>query len=142
MALSFKGTSVDSNLKKAVEIMGGEPINEMGSCFDAAAMTFCSPGQDIVPTDRLCHGLGIANMPGQEGEIIAHAWIEFDRGGTRFAYEAIWGVVIPAKNLRSDLKVSYVVEYTVEEVRKNWTIHNMPGPWDEKIKNFLLKNLL
>lgn len=77
----------------------------------------------------LCHGIGVANAPGQEGNTINHAWIELDG----FAYDCVWHAKVPIKKYRADLKLSYVVEYTFSEVMDNWSKTDMPGPWDEKV---------
>ena len=97
-----------------------------GQCFDAAALTFISCRHDDA---RLCHGIGIANAPGQEGNVIKHAWIERDG----IAYDVIWEVKLPADEYRKGLQVSYVVEYNFEEAWANWVRTNMPGPWCPKI---------
>jgi len=60
--------------------------------FDSAAHNFVFG--ETESGDRICHGVGIANMPGQEGQTFSHAWIEFTKDGARMASNTIWGVVI------------------------------------------------
>lgn len=122
----------DVNFEKAKKIMGKEPINPIGSCFDSSAFQFLFA--DDTPQDaRLCHGVGIANMPGQEGRKIAHAWIEFD-DGCRTAYDTTWGVRALVSVYRNQLQLDYIVEYTHEEAFRLWRKTDYPGPWDSKIK--------
>ncbi len=119
----------NSNLKKAIEVMGFEPINEIGQCFDATFLQMLGGGEP--PEDlKLCHGIGIANMPGQEGNQIAHAWLEW--GGK--AYDCIWGTMQDAKSYRENFNLTYVVEYTFEEAVALGRKHDRSGPWDLKIK--------
>jgi hypothetical protein len=101
-----------------------------GHCFDTAGLCFLRDYRNR-PNARLCHGIGIANAPGQEGNAIAHAWIEIDG----IAYDADWDVYQPAAIYRRNQKVSYVVEYTFEEMWQLWNKTDNPGPWDEKIKS-------
>lgn len=67
-------------IQKAVEAMGRKPINPIGQCFETAIRQLLFAG-DAPDDARLCHGLGIANMPGQEGKVMAHAWVEYDHPG-------------------------------------------------------------
>ena len=118
--------------------MNSEPVNPWGSCFDSAGRVFLL--NEIWPEDaRLCHGIGIANKPGEEGVVMAHAWIEFEMpdytGYTgRAALDPIWMVAQEAEVYRRNFQVSKVVEYTREEFRQLWIEHNYPGPWDPEIK--------
>lgn len=123
------------HLQQAIRIVGKEPLNEPGLCFDASAFNFLGQGEPPGDDARLCHGIGIANMPGQEGHTMGHAWIEFDdpkRG--RVSFDAIWGVWTPAAKYRADLQLTYVVEYTGEQAFALWKEHDYPGPWDPKIR--------
>lgn len=119
---------LDENVRKASEIMGRDPINPVGSCFDSSAFQAIlgpNPPKDL----RICHGIGIATMPGQEGLRIAHAWLEW----ADVAMDTTWGIVVPRDLYRSHLKIELCVEYSREEFRARWTETNFPGPWDEKI---------
>lgn len=124
----------DQDYKKAVEKMGREPINPIGSCFDSAAHNFVFGETEA--GDRICHGVGVANMPGQEGQTFSHAWIEFTKGGVRMAFDAIWGFVIPSEAYREQLKLSYVVEYGKDEFLSLWRHTDFPGPWDKRVARF------
>lgn len=107
-----------------------EPPNPWGSCFDAVAHNVLGNLDEEL---TICHGIGIANRPGQEGLKIAHAWIEFDHGKERVAFDCIWLQFLPAKKYRDDLKLEYVVEYSKQEFMRLWMLHDFPGAWDEKI---------
>ncbi|MBX4215579.1 hypothetical protein KW797_01375 [Candidatus Parcubacteria bacterium] len=114
------------------------PPNPLGSCFDAAAHNLAMnlDEESLV----MCHGLGVATWPGQEGKRIAHAWLEFDHEGKRAALDCIWMVAQPADFYRNNLKADYVVEYTKDEFMRLWHEHNFPGPWDELLKKFTKDN--
>jgi hypothetical protein len=127
-----------NHLKEAIKVMGKDPINSLGSCFDAAGINFLNNETDS--SDRICHGLGIANMPGQEGRLMGHAWIEFDRDGTRMAFDAIWGIVARAQDYRETLQLKYSVEYTKEQFLGYWKFYDYPGPWDKMILDVVDKN--
>lgn len=114
-------------------IMRKEPVNPIGSCFDSAAAQLFAGGEPP-PGLRLCHGIGIANTPGQEGRRIGHAWIEFDHPQERAAFDTTWDVITGAAHYRAQLHLEYVIEYTREEALALWIKHNYPGPWDERIK--------
>lgn len=112
--------------------MGKEPMNPIGECFDSSAAQFLL-GENP-DRCRLCHGIGVANMPGQEGREIGHAWLQFTLDdGREGVIDTTWGVVVEANHYRKNLKLKYVVEYNMEEARANWEKYDMPGPWDKKI---------
>lgn len=114
--------------------MKKEPINPIGECFDSAAFNFAFNEGEPKPNERMCHGIGIANMPGQEGQAMAHAWIEFNhKSGVRLAFDTTWGEYMRAEKYRADLKLSYVVEYTLADFLEKWRLTDYPGPWDPKI---------
>lgn len=121
------------NQLKAERIMGKKPLNPIGSCFDSAAYQFThSPNR---PKDCvICHGIGVANVPGQEGQTMAHAWLEYTFDNIRCAMDTTWGVVELASAYRRDLKLAYVVEYDYLEFLMLWARHNYPGPFDKNIK--------
>jgi hypothetical protein len=124
------------NAAKAAQMMGREPINPLGSCFDTAGFIFIQANDGTEPTEneRIVHGIGVANQPGQEGNPIAHAWIEFDhptRG--RVVFDPIWGVHTAAEAYRKNQQVSYCVEYTLNEFFELWKKYDMPGPYDADI---------
>lgn len=122
--------------KLIVKKAGKEPINPIGTCFDSTGhQILCVKPPPEVSNMKVCHGLGVANMPGQEGKAIAHAWIEFDHVDNNFrvAMDTTWGEFVSAEVYRKDLKMNYVVEYTPEEFVNMWRKHNYPGPWDYKL---------
>lgn len=118
-----------SDIERAVKAMGREPINPIGECFDSTgfqAMKWLLAGKLF----KVCHGIGIASMPGQQGREMKHAWLEVQG----LAYDTTWGVTCNAGKYRSDLKLRYVIEYDPEDFFRNWIKHDFPGPWDEKIE--------
>lgn len=84
----------------------------------------------------ICHGIGIANRPGQEGLRVAHAWLEFDMNGLRTAVDPIWLIAQPAATYRKNFQVQRVVEYDKKEFMHLWGYYDFPGPWDSVIKKF------
>jgi hypothetical protein len=110
------------------------PANPWGSCFDAAAHNLLA-NLDLEGL-VICHGVGIANKPGEEGLRIAHAWLEFDYPQGKAAIDPIWLVAQPADHYRKNLKAELVVTYSKEEFISLWKKHDYPGPWDERIKAF------
>jgi len=131
------------NIKKAIKLMGGrKPMNPIGECFDSSLCCLLVPklNKEIINLKdiKLCHGIGVANMPGQEGEKMAHAWLEFtNEKGVRVALDTTWGVSTQANHYRKSIKINYVVEYIPQEALENWKKEN--APWDKKIKQ-LTKN--
>tara|TARA_R100000306_G_scaffold10276_1_gene13035 strand:+ start:1104 stop:1559 length:456 start_codon:yes stop_codon:yes gene_type:complete len=137
-----------SDIKKAELAVGRKLKNEWGTCFDSVPKELMDIGF-LYPKSReelcivespvytsivVCHGIGVANMPGQEGTPNAHAWIEFVKNGELWAYDVLWGIAVGAEKYRKDLKLSYVIEYTMEEFIAKWLETDNPGPWDAKIK--------
>ena len=125
------------NIKKAIELMGKKPMNPIGECFDSSLHCLLNPelNQEIIKLKdvKLCHGIGIANIPGQEGREMAHAWIEYTReNGKRAALDTTWGVATGADHYHKGIESNYVVEYTPEEALENWK--KGVAPWDKKIK--------
>ncbi len=119
----------------AAQFMGREPLNEIGQCFETAIRQACF-APDANESIRLCHGLGVANAPGQEGLVMGHAWVELvDPIKGKLAFDTTWGTVQPAEQYRLGGKVFYVVEYTREVALCLWKLHNYPGPWDLRIKS-------
>lgn len=111
------------------------PPNPYGSCFDATAFNLLANLD--TPGITVCHGIGIASRPGQEGMKIAHAWLEADhRTAGRLALDCVWLQFSPADTYRKNLKTSHVVEYTPKEVMDLWALHDNPGPWDPEILQF------
>lgn len=120
--------------EKAVEKMGQEPANPIGECFESS-MAQLAFGEEPPEGVVLCHGLGIANMPGQEGTVIGHAWLEWnDEDGQRVALDTTWFKAMYASHYRKNLQLSYIVEYTRAEAISLWKSHDYPGPWDLRIK--------
>lgn len=114
--------------KKTVDLLGREPINPVGSCFDSVGHQLFD-WLDKVPF-KICHGIGVATIPGQEGQVIGHAWLERDG----FAFDTTWGAKCPIEKYRRDLGLTYVVEYSPMQFFAAWVATNNPGPWDEKIR--------
>lgn len=124
------------DIAKAKQLMGRDPINPIGECFESAAALIVY-GPDMPDSARLCHGIGVANLPGEEGLSIGHAWIEAtDTGlsGERIAYDTTWGVATTAEHYRQLLQLQYAVEYTRNETITLWKERDFPGPWDPRIK--------
>lgn len=105
--------------------------NPFGSCFDAAAHNFI--GNMEVESMVMCHGIGIANYPGQEGQRICHAWIEFDHPQGRAAMDPIWLMAQPVDIYRKNFQVELVVEYSKDDFIAKWKETGFPGPWDERV---------
>lgn len=121
------------NVQQAIELMGSEPFNEIGQCFDSAIQQIVY-AEDTPDDARLVHAIGTANMPGQEGSKIGHAWIEFNHSsGIRVALDTTWGKVIKADRYRQILQVEYAVEYSLQQTLELWREHLYAGPWDDKI---------
>lgn len=120
---------MNSNIQKATELMGRPPVNPIGECFDSVGVQALK-WMYAKRLFKVCHGIGIASMPGQEGNEIKHAWIEIED----LAFDATWGVAMEIKKYRSDLKLNYVIEYSVPEFFALWMKHDFPGPWDAKIQ--------
>lgn len=116
-----------------------KPPNPWGSCFDSAAHNM--QGNKDIESLVMCHGIGIANRPGQEGTRIAHAWLEFDHNGERVALDCIWLIYQRASEYREKLQLQYVVEYPREEFMRLWAQNNFPGPWDVRVKMFTAEAL-
>jgi len=107
-----------------------KPVNPIGECFDSVGhqvVYWLDRGQKEF---KICHGIGIATMRGQEGNFIKHAWLERDGK----ALDTTWGVRQDAHLYRKNLTLQYVIEYTPDEFIANWAKTDYPGPWDEKIK--------
>lgn len=125
-----------ANVEEAIRRMGGiKPINPIGLCFDSSAYQIVF-GKMKLPNLKLCHGIGIANMPGQEGRLIAHAWLEcfYPPKNQRMALDTTWGVATPIEQYRRDLQIKKVISYTKEEALALWQRTDMPGPWDPEIQ--------
>lgn len=119
----------------SIMLNGRKPVNPFGSCFDSAAhILFMEPA--LADTDAvMCHGIGVANMPGQEGHLMAHAWIEFDHPKcARAALDPIWMIAQSADKYRKDMQMEFVITYTRDEFMKLWELHDYPGPYHPKIK--------
>ena len=133
----------DDNLKEAVLKMGGlEPMNPIGQCFESALHAYYKTRQyelsGQIKDLALVHGIGIANMPGQVGKTIAHAWITYfasDDLETLRAFEPTWGVLTTHAKILQDLKVKYAKAYDYEQIKYEITKNNNIdiGPWDSKV---------
>lgn len=109
------------------------PPNPYGTCFDATAHNLITNFDEEI---WVCHGVGIANRPGQEGMKIAHAWLEFEREGHVIAFDCIWLMFQKAGTYRERLQLSYAVKYSKQEFIRLWNQYGFPGPWDEQIKPY------
>lgn len=133
----------DKNLKEAVLKMGGlTPMNPIGQCFESALHAYYASRKYELKGNikdlALVHGIGIANMPGQEGKTIAHAWITYfasDDPEVLRAYEPTWGVVTTDAKILKDLNVKYARAYDYEQIKYEITKNNNIdiGPWDPKV---------
>ena len=112
---------------------GRKPVNPIGTCYDATAHNFVAEPREWSSQAVICHGIGIANHPEIYGQVITHAWIEDVKDNERLAFDCIWGFVVPVKKYREDAQLNYVVEYTIEQFKFLWALHDYPGPFDEKI---------
>ena len=125
---------MNANIARAIELVGRPPINPIGQCFESSIRQIIF-ATDCPPDARLCHGIAIANFPGQEGLTVGHAWIEYDSDdGTRIAMDTTWGLRQRATTSRKGLKVMHVREYSRAEAQMRWKMLGMPGPWDPAIK--------
>lgn len=116
------------------------PPNPWGSCFDATFHNFLSLSEES--TLIVCHGVGIATRPGQEGMRIAHAWLElFHPKHGKIAVDCIWLIAQPAELYRRNLKVEHVVEYGRDEYMELCRQHDFPGPWDPTVAQFTKEGL-
>jgi hypothetical protein len=114
-------------------VNGEKAANPFGSCFDAAAYNLLANYESGIENMTMCHGIGTANYPGQEGKRICHAWIEFDHAQGRAAIDPIWLIAQPAELYRTNLKVELVIEYSKQQFMKTWLDTDYPGPWDARI---------
>jgi hypothetical protein len=131
------------DLERLKALAGGLPVNPIGSCFDAAAFQFVhtirevKAGNPNAPRDAvMVHGIGVANMPGQEGELMGHAWLELNhpKTGQKLAMDCLWHEFVPRDQYHRDLKVRFCVKYKFDEFMQLWLEHDNPGPWNEKIR--------
>ena len=125
--------------QKAIKEMGQEPMNPIGQCFESAGHQFVfgdNPDNTVI-----LHGIGISNMPGEEGKEIAHAWLEFqsEHQGT-LAIDTTWGIITQADHYRKSLQLKYMKSYNKKEFLQLWELHNIPGPFDEKILEVTKRN--
>ena len=120
-------------LSRAVTLAGKKPINPIGACFDTVAFQ-AMHGEEPPPDLLVCHGIGIANMPGQEGLQMAHAWLEWKVGKKWMAYDTTWGWFLPRYRYRQELGITHMVVYNRDEFILLWLTHDYPGPFDPKIK--------
>lgn len=112
-----------------------KPVNPWGSCFDSAAKELALNVDLHQWGAVMCHGICIANKPGEEGNRIAHAWLEFDHPiHGSCALDPIWMIAQPAAHYRQTLKIELAVTYTREDFIARWRQHNFPGPWDARIR--------
>ena len=121
-------------MNEKITVLGKEPVNPIGTCFDSATTIFIRLSPSEFRDAKLCHGIGISNYPGQPDEPIAHAWIEAtDKSYGRVALDPIWMVMQPASVYRKNLQVSLVIEYSYRFFLKKWREKKYPGPYDKRI---------
>jgi hypothetical protein len=111
-----------------------EPLNPIGTCFDSAAIQLMSGEANNPDGTVLVHGIITANLPGQEGWTIGHAWLEFEskHQGT-CCIDTTWGVIQSKETYYEGCRPTYIVKYTKSELLELWAKHDYPGPYDEKI---------
>lgn len=120
-----------------IALEGSKPKNPLGSCFDAAAWNLVLNDGPEFTEAIMCHGVGIANMPGQEGQKIAHAWIEIIHPNHgKVAIDPIWLIAQPASLYRGNLCAELVIEYKRSEFMDLWRAYNYPGPFDERVLQY------
>lgn len=131
------GIQMTSSYKLACERMQKRPLNPIGTCFDFVAhQVLCN--EDLPSNAYICHGIGISNMPGQEGEIMAHAWIEFhDEEHGTIAADTTWDEMRYADLYRKTIQARRVVQYSQKEFMQLWQDFEYPGPWDYEIKQVI-----
>lgn len=123
------------NVAAAIALMGGrKPVNPIGQCFESAIRQACFAEYPEGAQVKLCHGIGVANLPGQEGCPMGHAWVEVIIPGQRVALDTTWGVRRLAADYRRDMKLEFVLEYTPAAALTLWRLHDMPGPWHRRIR--------
>lgn len=116
------------------ETYGIEPVNPMGTCFDSTCVQAFIWAKKENRTDfMVCHGVGTANAPGQEGGRIAHAWLEWNGD----AYDTTWAAKTRACDYHEQLQLRGVVMYTWQEFEKMVLKYDFGGPWDEYVINAL-----
>lgn len=117
-------------MKTVEELMGGrKPVNPIGQCFDSAAWCLIDLGSKMT----MCHGIGVSNMPGEEKDFIAHAWLEAMHEGQKVALDTTWMLAQPADLYRKNLQLSYVIQYNYHDFIKLWADRGFPGPYDKRI---------
>lgn len=120
-----------------------DPLNPIGSCFDSAAHQIVFGDRTKTNEERtmLLHGIGVASVPGQKGQLITHAWVEFDSPDKqRVALDTTWGIPQLASQYRNSLQITYFIAYSPQEAFDLWKVHNYPGPWDERLIALQKKN--
>ena len=128
-----------TGIEKAIETIGKEPVYPIGKCFDniIPALRDLKESKEFFNI-KICHGIGIANMPGQEGKSMAHAWLECqNEQGCIFALDVSWMVIQPAVFYKKELSVKYEVKYSIDEFLDMFFENNYPGPWDKKIQEVI-----
>lgn len=113
--------------------MGKKPKYPLGTCFVTvghALLTGKNPPKDLI----VCHALLTATMPGQEGKIIAHTWLEFtNKENVKLAYDTTWDILFNSIWYRDYHKIKYLVEYTRVQYLELYQEYKNFGPWDPKI---------
>lgn len=120
------------DVARTIELMGRRPLNPIGKCFDSAAIQLVF-GRNNPQDMYICHGVGIANAPGQKGLRIQHAWLEFPSAAGTIALDTTWGLKQMASLYRENFQLQYCVTYSRSQFLDLWEKHNFPGPWDPKI---------
>jgi hypothetical protein len=129
----------EETLQKAQAVMGKEPVAALGSCFISALRAYEAIRKEQIAgrVDGLVlvHGIGIASMPGQEGNEIVHAWLEFTKDGNLIAYDPIWDVFTTAEHYATQFKTRRTVKYNFNDITSNIIKSDTIdlGPWDSEI---------
>lgn len=114
---------------------GKPPVNPLGTCFDSAARLLLDPPMPEMEKAVMCHGIITATLPGQEGVLCAHAWLEFQHPKLGMvAVDPIWHIGQPVKFYRRSLKAVGVVTYSRVKFLRLWQKEGYPGPWEKKIQ--------
>ncbi len=128
------GNLDEETYKKICKIKGREPLNPIGSCFDSSAfLVVLDQGITKFTSVNLCHGLIVANIPGQEGREVPHAWVEAKENGQEIVLDAVWGEKIPKDEFYKITKPSMVHSYTKTKALQMWFQHDYPGPWHPRL---------
>lgn len=107
-----------------------ETQNPIGTCYECVAAHVLEWKKGHLPSSlRIIHGICVANVPGEEGTTITHAWFEWNG----WAYDVIMGQKYDLELFRETTKVSRSYKYTVQKFMRQWKKFKYPGPWEEEL---------